>query len=124
MLEQGGPSSWWWSATAASDIKTNALGISSGVDGQYNAHKTNGWALRSTIARRYPLSYVLSGFYIWGYGGVYNQGSGGYWMSNTAPGNVYLLRITNSGENNPQGSNAKTDGAALRRQRERPPSLP
>ncbi|MBR5408744.1 hypothetical protein IK112_02230 [Candidatus Saccharibacteria bacterium] len=46
MFEQGGPNSWWWSATAASDIKTNALGISDGINSQYNADRLNGFTLR------------------------------------------------------------------------------
>ncbi|MBR5408782.1 hypothetical protein IK112_02425 [Candidatus Saccharibacteria bacterium] len=85
----------------------------------------------STGARRYPLSYVYSGLYLWGISGVtegvlqYQSSDGLIWS--LSPGSVdekpaaYYLRL-NAGMNKPQELGVKQYGFALR-WRERPPSV-
>ena len=72
-------------------------------------------ATGSTQARRYPLSLIYSGYFYWNNGGLYYQGSYGYWWSRTANsdtlsyslfvGSSYLL---------PQDGNNKLYGFSLR----------
>ena len=69
----------------------------------------------STGARRYPLSYVFSGYYRWGNGNLDNQDSYGLWWSTTANSgsNAYYLGM-DSRDLNPQLSHNKANGFALR----------
>ncbi|MBR5408541.1 hypothetical protein IK112_01165 [Candidatus Saccharibacteria bacterium] len=78
----------------------------------------------STGARRYPLSYVFSGYYYWGNGNLYNQDSSGSWWSTAAysGSNAYDLYMDSSALL-PQGSSNKAGGFALRRRRAKLPVL-
>ncbi len=55
----------------------------------------------SVAARKYPLSYLLSGYYRWSDGRLYSLGSYGYWWFNTLEegGNAYRLYIREVGIN-------------------------
>ena len=66
-------------------------------------------------ARRYPLSYVFSGYYYWGNGSLFYQGSYGGWWPTTASSdsNAYYLRMGSSGLD-PQNNTIKAYGFALR----------
>ncbi|MBQ3469678.1 hypothetical protein IJH16_01765 [Candidatus Saccharibacteria bacterium] len=68
-----------------------------------------------TGARRYPLSYVFSGFYGWGNGDLSRQDSDGNWWSITAVDNTsaYALRIPTQ-TIMPRDSNGKHAGFPLR----------
>ncbi|MBR5408675.1 hypothetical protein IK112_01875 [Candidatus Saccharibacteria bacterium] len=109
------------SSTSISDTQGSGLVIYGSVlDTQRGTNKLHSINLRSTIARRYPLSYVLSGFFYWGnnYGlaGLGDQGTGGHLHSATPDSgvsdNMYYLYITGSNVI-PQGNNNKTFGFAL-----------
>ncbi len=69
----------------------------------------------STGARRYPLSYVYSGLYYWGNGGLFHQNSNGRWWSTTAysDSGAYYLYMDSSGLH-PQSNINKANGLALR----------
>ncbi len=69
----------------------------------------------SNSARRYPLSYVFSGYYRWGNGNLNNQDSDGYWWSTAAYSDsiAYYLSMYSSGLY-PQTTNSKTYGFSLR----------
>ncbi|MBQ3469474.1 hypothetical protein IJH16_00660 [Candidatus Saccharibacteria bacterium] len=66
-------------------------------------------------ARRYPLSYVISGRYDWSNGNLYYQDSVGNWWSTTAysGSNAYNLYM-NSSSLGPQSNNTKAHGFPLR----------
>ena len=66
-------------------------------------------------ARRYPLSYILSGYYNWGTGYMGGQDSSGYWWSTTAgsDSSAYSLSM-HSSDLNPQYNYNKADGFTLR----------
>ncbi|MBQ3469567.1 hypothetical protein IJH16_01175 [Candidatus Saccharibacteria bacterium] len=66
-------------------------------------------------ARRYPLSYVLSGSYRWGNGNLNFQDSDGAWWSTAANSGsgAYHLRM-NSSYLGPQDYGGKAYGYALR----------
>ena len=83
------------------------------IDREYP--KTVYFALRFTFSRRYPLSYVRSGYYLWTTGGIDNQGEGGHYWSSTAYGNnnVYYFRIDASSIL-PQKGDLKDRGFSLR----------
>ncbi|MBR5408740.1 hypothetical protein IK112_02210 [Candidatus Saccharibacteria bacterium] len=82
---------------------------------QDNSSKALGLSLRSTIARRCPLSYVFSGYYYWGNGNLANQDSFGYWWSTAAysGSNAYHLDM-HSSYLNPQYNGNKAYGLSLR----------
>ncbi|MBQ3469849.1 hypothetical protein IJH16_02665 [Candidatus Saccharibacteria bacterium] len=65
--------------------------------------------------RRYPLSYVFSGNYLWGDGDLYGQGSIGLWWSATASSasGAYDLYMTSSNLF-PQDNSNIARGATLR----------
>ena len=70
----------------------------------------------STGARRYPLSYIFTGYYTWGSGtsGLYNQGSYGL-MSTSTPystSNVYVIAYMGSLDS--QYNSGKIGGFSLR----------
>ena len=69
----------------------------------------------STKARRYPLSYILSGYYTWLYDELRNQAVYGVYWSSTAGSstNAYYLRIDNSGLS-PQTNDTRFGGESLR----------
>ena len=66
-------------------------------------------------ARRYPLSYVFSGYYRWGNGNLGYQDSYGFWWSTAArsDSSAYGLYMGSS-ILDPQNSNSKAYGFALR----------
>ncbi|MBR5408726.1 hypothetical protein IK112_02135 [Candidatus Saccharibacteria bacterium] len=69
----------------------------------------------STGARRYPLSYVFSGYYDWnGTGSLGTQDSNGFWWSamTGSDGIAYLMYINNSTIGSRNG-NHKAIGQAL-----------
>ena len=68
-----------------------------------------------TFSRRYPLSYVYSGYYYWGNGNLNGQDSLGYWWSTAAysASNAYSLTMYSSNLV-PQYSNNKAGGFTLR----------
>ena len=116
-LDDQGSSGYWWSSAAGSDSSAYNLGMnSSDLNPQGNYSKVNGFTLRSTIARRYPLSYVLSGYYIWSDGYLNRQDSYGFWWATTANdtnNGAYSLDVGGS-TLNPQNSNGKVNGFTLR----------
>ncbi|MBR5408551.1 hypothetical protein IK112_01220, partial [Candidatus Saccharibacteria bacterium] len=69
----------------------------------------------SIHARRYPLSYVYSGYYYWGDGYLYYQGSYGGWWSTTATSDssAYNLGMASS-YLDPQLNSSKAGGVSLR----------
>ncbi|MBQ3309677.1 hypothetical protein IJG78_03305 [Candidatus Saccharibacteria bacterium] len=69
----------------------------------------------STKVRRYPLSYIYSGYYHWGNGNLDGQGTDGYWWSTSAYSstNAYDL-IMASSVLKPQNNNNKAVGFPLR----------
>ncbi|MBR5408860.1 hypothetical protein IK112_02860 [Candidatus Saccharibacteria bacterium] len=69
----------------------------------------------SQVARRYPLSYVFSGYYYWGDGYLDRQDSYGYWWSTAAysDSGAYYLYMNSSGLY-PQSNANKAYGFALR----------
>ena len=85
------------------------------INPQNGYFKTDGFALRSIGTRRYPLSYVSSGYYSWGDGNLGNQDSAGYWWSTTASSasSAYALAMDSSGLL-PQNNYTKALGFALR----------
>ena len=104
-----------WSASAISDSEAYRLNISSnGSNPQNSANKTNGFTLRSTIARRYPLSYVYTDFFDFSGGYMWYQSHGGYYWTRTiyTTGQAYFLTI-NTGLN-PQFYASYSAGMALR----------
>ncbi|MBQ3469998.1 hypothetical protein IJH16_03450 [Candidatus Saccharibacteria bacterium] len=66
-------------------------------------------------ARRYSLSYVFSGRYLWGDGTLNYQDSYGYWWATTtySDSNAYRLGMGSSVLNS-QGNDSKAFGFALR----------
>ena len=69
----------------------------------------------STKARQYPLSYIFSGYYYWGNGNLYSQGTNGYWWSTSANSSTYAYNLgMNSSGLNPQNSLNKAYGLTLR----------
>ena len=114
-LDDQGSNGIWWSTAAYSDSGAYYLVVNSSyLNPQSNSSKANGFSLRSTIARRYPLSYVLSGRYFWntiaggGYDKLDFQGTYGFWWTSapiSATG-AYSMGI-NSG-----GLAAREDGKA------------
>ncbi|MBQ3469780.1 hypothetical protein IJH16_02300 [Candidatus Saccharibacteria bacterium] len=70
---------------------------------------------RSTSARRYPLSYVFSGYYVWGNGNLYNQDAHGNWWSTAAysDSSAYALGMVSSNLF-PQNNLNKANGFTLR----------
>ena len=68
-----------------------------------------------TFSRRYPLSYVYSGYYYWGNGNLNGQDSLGYWWSTAAynDSEAYNLYM-NSSSLNPQSYYGKVGGFSLR----------
>ncbi|MBR5408769.1 hypothetical protein IK112_02355 [Candidatus Saccharibacteria bacterium] len=106
----------WWSTTAYSASNAYYMDMhSSDLNPQTNYTKLTGFALRSTSARRYPLSYVYSGMYEWSNGILYNQDFYGVWWSTSAynTNNAYRLYIPNSNLD-PMGNDSKARGFALR----------
>ncbi|MBQ3470075.1 hypothetical protein IJH16_03880 [Candidatus Saccharibacteria bacterium] len=77
--------------------------------------KNQGSSTNSILSRRYPLSYVFSGYYYWGPGNLYNQDSYGLWWSTAAysDSGAYSLRM-DSGGLGPQYNGIKTGGFPLR----------
>ena len=107
---------YWWGATAYSSSNAYSISLSSStVRAQDFISNLYGFTLRSTIARRYPLSYVFSGYYYWGDGNLYYQGFAGYWWSTAAysDSNAYYLS-TLSSFLNPHDNGTKAFGFALR----------
>ena len=61
-LGRQGTDGYWWASLAYSSDNAYDLAMDSGYFGpQSNGTKVYGFPLRSTSARRYPLSYVYSG---------------------------------------------------------------
>ena len=90
----------FWSATAVSSNNALHLGlIDYGNYPSYENKKQYGSALRSTSPRRYPLSYVFSGWYYVGSGTLNDQGSvGGHWTTSAVDSSLaYNLYILSSG---------------------------
>ncbi|MBR5408742.1 hypothetical protein IK112_02220 [Candidatus Saccharibacteria bacterium] len=111
----------WWSDVAYSDTNAHFLHMAGNyLNPQDNTVKDDGIALRCVsyfiFARRYPLSYVLSGFYSW-YDGTlgYQETIAGYWWSTAALSNsdAYDLGIGTSAIFT-HGNHTKTNGMALR----------
>ena len=73
------------SSTSISDTQGSFLVIYGSVlDTQRSSNKLHGINLRSTIARRYPLSYVIAGFYRWHEGSLGGIQDGySYWWAST-----------------------------------------
>ncbi|MBQ3309298.1 hypothetical protein IJG78_01320 [Candidatus Saccharibacteria bacterium] len=69
----------------------------------------------STKARRYPLSYILPGYYYWRGGNLYGQGTDGNWWPTSAYSstNAYHLAMHSSALN-PQYNLNKAYGFPLR----------
>ncbi|MBR5408743.1 hypothetical protein IK112_02225 [Candidatus Saccharibacteria bacterium] len=85
------------STTAQSDRGAYFLSVhSGGLVPQGNDSKTYSLPLRcvSTQARRYPLSYVYSGYYGWWDGNLDTQGSRGIFWSATTNGNAQAYRLS------------------------------
>ncbi|MBQ3469679.1 hypothetical protein IJH16_01770 [Candidatus Saccharibacteria bacterium] len=119
-LGNQGSLGYWWSTTALSDSLAYHLRMnSSDLGPQYGNNKAHGFSLRcvsySTSARRYPLSYVLSGYYYWRDGTLLYQDSGGFWWSTAAynDSEAYNLNMYSSNLG-PQGHHIKARGLALR----------
>ena len=106
--------SGWWSTTPVDSSTAYFLIIGNSMFVHSDA-KLFGLPLRSTGIRRYPLSYVFSGYYNWGTDYMGGQDSSGYWWSTTASSdsNAYNLSI-HSSDLNPQYNNNKAYGFALR----------
>ncbi|MBQ3309770.1 hypothetical protein IJG78_03805 [Candidatus Saccharibacteria bacterium] len=69
----------------------------------------------STKARRYPLSYIYSGYYVWGRGTLYFQGENGYWYSTVASSSTNAYRLSISDPTlNPQDNGGNMNGFPLR----------
>ena len=68
-----------------------------------------------TFSRRYPLSYVYSGYYYWGNGNLNGQDSLGYWWSTAAysDSRAYSLAMSSS-HLDPQDNSSEALGFALR----------
>ena len=66
-------------------------------------------------ARRYPLSYILTGGFNWGVGTLVVQDSDGYWWSTMAVSvtNAYALGVVRN-YYNPQSDNNQVNGFPLR----------
>ena len=111
----------WWSTAAYSGSNAYHLSmLSSNLDPQSNLNKAYGFPLRCvslgfTFSRRYPLSYVLSGYYQW-YDGNLNTQEYGNWSSATAKNDNQIYTITMSivsNGANPQNYHHKVLGSAL-----------
>ena len=108
---------YWWSITANSAGEAYFLyTYASFLDPQYSTGKTNGQSLRSTITRRYPLSYVFSGQYYWVPGSLLYQNTNAGWWSTTAgdASNAYNLGMGSSALHPQVSGSAKTGGFPLR----------
>ena len=69
----------------------------------------------STGARRYPLSYIMSGFFSWGNGNLNRQESLGLWWSTVATSATTASYLDmNSGSTTPQNSGGQASGISLR----------
>ena len=134
-LDNHGVVGYWWSATAKSSANTYYLYVSNssglGPQGNYDNNIVNSLSLRCTIqifffqkifhstgstkARRYPLSYIFSGYYYWGGGNLNGQGTYGYWWSTSANSSTYAYNLyMDSSALGPQGYNSKALGFPLR----------
>ena len=72
-------------------------------------------ATGSTIARRYPLSFVFSGYYYWDNGQLYYQGASGNWWSTSATASDTARYLgMNATILNPQFNGSKLGGFSLR----------
>ena len=94
----------------------NAIGKKDSAIGKIDSANSLLYApYASPRARRYPLSYVFSGFYYWGSGGLSYQDSNGHWWSTAAYSDrlAYDLLMNSSGLN-PQNNSNKANGFALR----------
>ena len=108
----------WWSATGTNSDNAYSLVLNTGgIYTQDNFGKVNGRNLScvSIKARRYPLSYVFSGYYYWGNGNLTNPDSVGYWWSTAAnsDSNAYHV-LMHSSALNPQSNANKALGFTLR----------
>ena len=98
----------WWSGTARNNNNASYTDIgSSWAQPQGNVTKVDGFPLRcvssfsiSTISRRYPLSYIFTGFFQWSNGALEWQNAGGRFWSSTIvvdnPNNIYFLNVYTS----------------------------
>ncbi|MBQ3309294.1 hypothetical protein IJG78_01300 [Candidatus Saccharibacteria bacterium] len=69
----------------------------------------------STKARRYPLSYIYSGYYTWIDGRLSAWNTHGYWWSTSANSSTNAYRLDmNSSELSPQTASNKIHGFTLR----------
>ncbi|MBQ3309394.1 hypothetical protein IJG78_01815 [Candidatus Saccharibacteria bacterium] len=106
-----------WTSTTTDSTKAINLGVHNNNLNPVSEYSKNvGMALRSTTARRYPLSYVFSGFYGWGDGFLRNQDSSGDWWSTAAysgSNDAYTLYMGSSGLY-PQNNDNKAYGFSLR----------
>ena len=69
----------------------------------------------STSARRYPLSYVYSGYYVWGNGNLKYQDASGDWWPNSPYSSTHAHYLTiYNGTLLPQASYNKAGGFTLR----------
>ena len=112
-----------WTSTTTDSTKAINLGVHNNNLNPVSEYSKNvGMALRSTTARRYPLSYVLSGYYYWGDGTLYFQGSYGRWWSTTASSGSYAYALLmGSSDLYPQNKNGNVAGGfPLRWRRAKP----
>ncbi|MBQ3469884.1 hypothetical protein IJH16_02850 [Candidatus Saccharibacteria bacterium] len=67
-----------------------------------------------SFSRRYPLSYVWSGFFYYGDGYLYTQGTRGVWWSATATTDINASYLNLLPESTSNGNNNKSYAFTLR----------
>ena len=94
----------------------NAIGKKDSAIGKIDSANSLLYApYASPRARRYPLSYVFSGYYNWGNGNLRSQDSSGDWWSTAAYSDSDAYRLyMYSGSLGPQDNYSKAIGFALR----------